>query len=266
MRSQSRSARADGSPSPPGARRGGRAGDPPHPALPRTALGRRIKLAAYQCIRWTVIALLRLLVGFTVVGARRMPRRGPVILVSNHLHNFDPIVLGAAVPRPVFYMAKRELFQHPAFRWLLRNFGGFPVNRAAIDRAALRQVAALLDAGLVVGVFPEGTRSVTGALNQVHSGVALLALQSGAPILPIGVTGTEDLPLDAKAARRPRRRRRSRVRVVVGEPFTLPPRRPGEKQDLAALTERIMLEVAALLPPAYRGAYADQVPPAESKA
>ena len=257
--------RAGGAPVARGAGCAGKTAEPPLPVIPRTPLGRRAKFIAYQCIRWPVIGLLRLLVGFQVVGARRTPRRGPVLVVSNHLHNFDPIVLSAALPRPVFYMGKRELFAHPAFRWLITNFGAFPVNRAAIDRAALRQVAALLDAGLLVGVFPEGTRSLTGALSPVQPGIALLALQSGAPILPVGITGTEDLPLDAKAARRGQARRRARVRVVVGRPFTLPPRRPGEKQDLTALTDRIMLEVAALLPPAYRGVYADRLPPAGSQ-
>ena len=240
--------------------------EPTAPVLARRApLRRRVKFALYQGIRIPVNGLLRAFAGFQVVGARNMPRSGPVLVVANHLHNFDPVVLSAALPRPIFYMGKRELFKNRAFAWLIRNFGGFPVNRNAIDRAALRHVSLLLDEGLVVGLFPEGTRSVTGRLGPVQPGIALLALQTGAPILPVGISGTEDLPLDAKAARRGRRRRRPRVRVVVGRPFTLPARRPGEKQDLAALTERIMREVAALLPPAYRGVYGDSAPAVGSK-
>src|SRR5438094_510850 len=125
------------------------------------------------------------------------------------------------------------------------------------DGAARRQALGLLDGGLVVGFFPEGTRSRTGALGEAHPGVALVAVRSGAPILPVAITGTEALPLDAKAAGRAHRGR-PRVRVTVGAPFHLPPRPPGEKQDLAAATERIMREIAALLPPAYRGSYGDE--------
>lgn len=231
------------------------------PAL-RPSLRRRLKFAAYQGIRLPVNAALRPLIGLRIVGWRNTPPSGPVIVVSNHLHNFDPVVLGAVLPRPIFYMGKRELFVHPVLSWIWRSFGAFPVNRDAIDRAALRHVLTLLSEGLVVGLFPEGTRSLTGALSAAHPGVALLALQSGAPILPVGITGTEALPFDAKAAAAGRSRR-GRVRVVVGRPFTLPPRRPGEKQNLAATTDQIMLEVAALLPPAYRGVYADRLPNAE---
>lgn len=228
----------------------------PTPRAPRPAPRRRLKFAAYEALRVAVNGALRLVVRLQVVDARNMPRGGPVIVVANHLHNFDPIVVNAALPRPVFYMGKRELFAHPLLGWVIRQFGAFPVNRAAIDRAALRQALALLDEDLVVGLFPEGTRSTTGALGAVHPGVALLALQSGAPILPVGVTGTEHLPFDAKAARRAGRGR-WRVRVVVGKPFTLPPPRPGARGNLAAATDRIMREVAALLPPAYRGVYDD---------
>ncbi|HET8627536.1 MAG TPA: lysophospholipid acyltransferase family protein [Thermomicrobiales bacterium] len=216
---------------------------------------RRVKFALYQVIRAVVNGFLRLAAGMRTTGARNMPRSGPVIVVANHLHNFDPVVVSAALPRPVFYMSKRELFAHPAFAWLIRNFGAYPVNRGAPDRAALRQTLRLLDEGLVVGLFPEGTRSVTGTLGDAYPGVALVALQAGVPLLPVGVHGTEDLPLDAKAARRPHRGR-ARVRVVVGRPFILPPRRPGEKPDLDAVTDRIMREIAALLPPEYRGRYA----------
>lgn len=230
------------------------------PFVPRHALPKRVKHIAYKGLRVTVNGLLRAFAGFRVSGVGNMPRTGAVLVVANHLHNFDPVVLSAALPRPIFYMGKRELFRNRAFAWMIRQFGGFPVNRNAIDRAALRHVTALLGEGLAVGVFPEGTRSVTGGMGAVQPGIALLAVQSGAPILPVGITGTEDLPLDAKTASRGRERRRPRVRVVVGQPFTLPARRPGEKQDLAALTDRIMREVAALLPPAYRGLYADPAP------
>lgn len=223
--------------------------------LGRRALRRRVKYVGYAGL-WLVVRLaLHWLLGLRVTGARRFPRAGPVIVVANHLHNFDPIVLSAALPRPIYYMAKQELFAHPLFAWLIRNFGAFPVNRGAPDRAALRQALALLDEGLAVGLFPEGTRGVTGVLGDAYPGVALVALRSGAPLVPVAITGTETLPFDAKAAGRARRRR-APLRVVVGAPFTVA-RDEAAKVDLTATTDRIMREIAALLPAEYRGRYHD---------
>lgn len=211
-----------------------------------------MKHACYYGLRLVVRLALRWLLDLRVEGAHRCPRTGPVVVVANHLHNFDPIVLSAALPRPVYYMAKRELFAHPLFGWLIRNFGAFPVNRGAPDRAALRQALALLDEGLAVGLFPEGTRSVTGTLGAAFPGVALVALRSGAPLVPVAITGTETLPFDAKAAGRARRR--APLRVVVGQPFTFA-RDEDAKANLLATTDRIMREIAALLPAEYRGRY-----------
>ncbi|HEU5326630.1 MAG: lysophospholipid acyltransferase family protein [Thermomicrobiales bacterium] len=219
---------------------------------------RWLKRAAYEALRLVVNIAARPLLGMRVSGTRNLPRSGPVIVVANHLHNFDLIVLSAALSRPVLYMAKRELFAQPASAWLLGSFfGAFPVNRGTPDRAALRQARTLLDAGQVVGILPEGTRSPTATLMAGNPGVALIAMQSGAPVLPVGITGTEHLPFDAKARRAPWFGR-THVRVVVGQPFRLPPRQPGEKVDLAAATDRIMREIAALLPPEYRGVYGDR--------
>lgn len=231
---------------------------------PARTLYRRIKFAAYELLRVVVWGLAYVLIGFRVRGARNVPKAGPLIVVSNHLHNFDMIVLSAAVPRPIYYMAKRELFAKPFPNWFIRNFGGFPVNRGAIDRAALRHVGLLLAEGLVVGILPEGTRSTTRALQEGNPGVALIAMQQGVPLLPVGITGTQDLPFDAKGTGA-RWFGRARARVTIGKPFTLPPRRPGEKPDLAAATERIMLEIAALLPPEYRGVYADRLAAAQAR-
>lgn len=220
---------------------------------------RRVKYAVYRAMQAVVRPALRAAYGFEVTGALHMPRRGPVLVVANHLHNFDPVVLGAALPRPILYMAKEELFAHPVFSWLIRGFGAYAVRRGTPDRAALRQTRVLLAQGLVVGLFPEGTRSLSGQLGAAQPGVALVALQAGAPVLPVGISGTESLPFDAKAAGRAgagRAGSRTRPRVAIGQPFTVGPLARHDKAALAAAGDRIMREIAALLPPEYRGDYA----------
>ncbi len=218
---------------------------------------RWIKWGAYHLIRWFVHGIGFVLVGFRVYGKRNVPQTGPLIVVANHLHNFDLIALDVAIPRLVFYMAKEELFKKPFSAFIFRTGGGFPVKRGAVDRAALRHVALLLDEGLAVGVLPEGTRSLTHSLQPGNPGVALITHAHDVPILPVAVTGTERLPFDAKA--KPARWWGGRTTVTIGKPFHLPKPTPGERANLRDTTERIMLEIAALLPPEYRGVYAERL-------
>lgn len=215
----------------------------------------RAKWATYFVVRAIVRVLAHFLIGLRVTGREHVPKEGPLILVANHLHNFDMIVLGAALPRPIFYMAKRELFAHRLFGPFIRSMGAFPVNRQAVDRAALRQAGLLLDEGLIVGILPEGTRSPTRQLSAGNPGVALVAYQRGAPLLPVAITGTQHLPFDAKGTGE--RWLGRRTTVTIGRPFTLPPREPGKRPDLDAATDQIMRAIADLLPPEYRGVYGD---------
>lgn len=221
----------------------------------RPSLPRRVKHGLYRVVRAVVRAVARPLIGLRIVGQENVPPTGPVLLVSNHLHNFDPIMISAAITRRVHYMGKRELFAEPLPGAFFRFLGAFPVNRQAIDRAALRHTGLLLDAGLVVGILPEGTRSTARSLTAGQPGVALIAAQRRVPILPVAVTGTQHLPFDAKGTGE--RWFGRRVTVTIGKPFLLPERQPGVKPDLAAATDRIMLAIAELLPAEYRGVYRD---------
>lgn len=200
-----------------------------------------------------------MLIGFRIEGIENVPTHGPALVISNHLHNSDPILLVAAYPRPLLWMAKKEVFGVPFVGWVADCAGAFPVDRGHADRQALRNAERLLSEGFIVGVFPEGTRSVTGGLKDVYPGVAIIAARSGVPIIPTAIFGTEGLPFNGRKGRR-QGAGRPRVIVRMGKPFYLPQRSSNAKrQNMAELTDMMMLHVAELLPERYRGIYADRV-------
>lgn len=128
-----------------------------------------------------------------VEGLENLPERGPFIVVANHVSYWDPIAVGCALPRQVFFMAKKELFSYPVFGTVLRWLGAFPVNRGEPDRAALKRAFNLLKDGEVLGIFPEGTRSKTGEMLTPYSGAAYLALRAGVPVCPVALIGTNKI-------------------------------------------------------------------------
>lgn len=209
----------------------------------------------FHAARGFFIGALWLLAGYRVTGLRYVPRSGPLIIVSNHLHNLDPLVVCTAIPRPLHLMAKAELFDVPVLGGLIRLSGAFPVERGRADRRAIRQAEATLAQGIAFGIFPEGTRSVTGAMSKPLAGGALIALRSGAPVVPVAIIGTEFLPFNGSKA--PKRRFRRAVRVMIGEPFTVPRMVDGERLTSEGATDLMMRRVAALLPEQYRGTFAE---------
>jgi 1-acyl-sn-glycerol-3-phosphate acyltransferase len=220
----------------------------------RTRLYHGIYHATRGLVRAAFVPLMRL----DVRGKENVPRRGPLIVACNHLHNFDPAVVGAALPRNLFFMAKKELFAVPVLRHIVRLYGGFEIDRGAADRAALRFAVHVVEDGEALFMFPEGTRSLTGRIEKVLPGAAFVALRTGALILPVALTGTQTLPLDEKAAKAGRKRRgRAHVTVTFGAPFHLTPGPNGKRPDMRSATDEMMRHVAALLPPEYRGIYAD---------
>lgn len=190
-----------------------------------------------------------------VVGREHIPPEGPLILVSNHVNNADPPIIALATqPRYPTYMAKLEMIRWPILGPAFRIFGAFPVRRGVADRAALRAAIEVVESGAMLVMFPEGTRSRTGSLGRGYPGSALVALRTGAPLLPVAVTGTEHITwpwIFVKPFSIPH------VKVTIGEPFHLPPVEHINSETTAQATEIIMRHIAALLPPQYRGVYAD---------
>jgi 1-acyl-sn-glycerol-3-phosphate acyltransferase len=202
----------------------------------------------YSLSRFLLRVILRLGFGFRVEGRAYEPPAGPVVVVSNHLSDLDPLVVGAALRRRVTFMAKHELFQVPGVRWWIAACGAFPVRRGAPDRHALRTALGILERGGVVVMFPEGTRGRDRALREPEPGAALLARRTGAALLPVALLGTDVvLPRDA------RRLRRGQITVRIGAPLEIgaSPRDNGHgaggRADLEAIGRRYMTEIARLL-------------------
>lgn len=192
----------------------------------------------YRVVRAVVGPVLRLAWRLEVVGAARMPS-GPVIVVANHDSLSDPFFLGAAVERPLHFLAKRELWSNSLVGRVLDALGGIPVERRRGDLTAVAALARVLERGEAVAIFPQGT--VLGDDDRPwQRGAARLALTTGAPILPVAIVGAAD-------ALRPGTRvpRLARVRVVVGEPIAVPsgaPTIPAGRE----LTTRVRDAVANL--------------------
>lgn len=197
--------------------------------------------------------LFSLLARREVSGLENLPSHGPYILAANHLSRLDlPLVYGLIGDRRIAGWAAEKYERHWFFGALLRIGGGIFIRRGEVDRGALHAAVEWLRAGKVFGMAPEGTRSSTGALIRAKTGAAYLANETGAPLVPVAITGTE------RALRTLLRMRRPRVSVRFGEPFFLPP--VPEQDRIAGLlcnTDEIMCRIAAMLPPAYRGLYAD---------
>lgn len=219
--------------------------------------------ATYAFGRFVVAPLARMVYRPHVEGRGNVPKTGPVIFASNHLSFIDSVAIPVAAPRPVHFLAKSSYFEGSGIGgWASRQFftaiGAVPVQRGAGQAAldALDQQRALLDDGSAVALYPEGTRSLDGRLYKGRTGVAFLALQTGAPVVPVGLIGTDKvMPVGAKMPSL-----KHRVTVRFGEPLDLAhhgPATSGRARRLA--TDEIMSAIHALSGQELAGAY-NEVP------
>ena len=209
---------------------------------------------AYRIVTSSIKGLIRLLCRVDDAQLARVPNRGPLIIVANHVNFLEvPLVFTHLLPRPVTGFVKAENLDSPILGPLLFDlWGGIPIRRGEVDMSAIREALQALEAGRILVVAPEGTRSGHGRLQRAHPGAAFLALRSSAPVLPLAYYGGEtfwrNLP----------RLRRTGFHIVVGQLFYLDAGGVRVTSQMRQqMADEMMYQIAALLPPAYRGVYSD---------
>ena len=208
---------------------------------------------ARVALREIVILLAKLLTRTNITGYERIPKEGGVLLTANHLSAVDPALVFMCLDRQDSqgFVAK-EHQSNLFYRTIVNLIGGIWLNRYEADTQALRKARTHLINGGIFGIAPEGTRSPTGKLIRGKTGAAYLAEISQVPVQPIAIYGSEN------AGRRIIRFERPKIRVIIGESYTLPKvDRKDREGGLQRNTDEIMCRIAAMLPPEYRGVYAD---------
>ena len=199
--------------------------------------------------------LLKPLLSWKVEGRENVPLDGSLIVVANHVHLVDPILLQLSFPRWLSFMAKQELFRYPLVRFAIRWTQSFAIRRQGTigdKREAIKQAKGMLRGGMGLGRFPEGKRNRNGKLLPGKSGVAVIASQTGTPLLPVGIIGTEKLKGIHWPWKRPR------IIINIGHPFNPPSIETRlTRGQTRLLTGLIMNKIAALLPADNRGIYGD---------
>lgn len=186
----------------------------------------------YSFARSLVKSIFTPLYRIEIIGLENFPKDGGVLLCTNHIHNFDPPVVGITAPRPVHFMAKEELFRVPVLGNVVRKCNAFPVKRGMSDREALRKGLKVLKDGNVLGLFPEGTRSKTGELGKGLAGAGFFALRSEAAVVPCAIIG----PYKSF----------HKLKVIYGKPIQMEEVRE-RKASADEVTELIMSEIHKLI-------------------
>ncbi|MFQ5872233.1 MAG: lysophospholipid acyltransferase family protein [Dehalococcoidia bacterium] len=206
---------------------------------------------AYPLSNFLLRIVLKVFADWRVQGRHNVPPSGPLIVVANHQSYMDPPLLAASLSRRLYFLATKDIFRGPLPSAFLRNYGTFRLEGSGKDLRALHWALGLLKRSQTIALFPEGRRSPGSMKRAASPGVAAIALRCRAPILPVGIVGTEKLGPVWRVALPT-----GTLRVIIGQPFTLPSidGKVG-RHRLNSLTHMIMDRVAILLPEQYRGAY-----------
>ena len=197
----------------------------------------------YRCA-WLIFRfILKYIYRWEVKGRENEPKWGALIIATNHQSFVDPGVLGASLKRKIYFMAKEELFHIPLFSLLIKIWGAFPIKRGKPDYKSIEKALQILKEGKVLGMFPEGMRSINGRLQKAKSGVAHLALKGRAPILPVALSGTDKALPKGKVFLR-----LAKVRVSIGKPIYLDEfyNREIKKELVDKISEMVMREIEEL--------------------
>ena len=209
--------------------------------------------------RKVLLIVLRLFcnifLSWKVSGQENVPVTGPLVLVSNHIHLMDTILLPVSFPRWINFMAKKELFKNPLLGFILRWAGAFPILRQGMvgdKRDTMRHAMSILENGEVLGMFPEGKRNSDGVLSRGKAGPAVIALKAGVPLISVAVSGTENLKGMSWLWKR------TRVTISIGEAFSVPAVKGRfNKTAMKSLTDLMMKKIAVMLPEDKQGMYGD---------
>ena len=199
-------------------------------------LGQRI---FYRVVRAVVLTPIKVAFRVRVRGRNKAPRRGAYIVAPSHRSLMDIFFTGFITRRRIRFMGKEELFKNRVLAWVFTRLGGFPVERGAADRTALRAAQTALEGGEPVAIYPEGTRHEGPVIETLFDGPCFLAARLGIPVVPVAVAGSEQILPSGKTIPRPHR-----VVIVVGDPIE-PPKREGRvrRNEVAQMTEQLRVEL-----------------------
>jgi glycerol-3-phosphate dehydrogenase (NAD(P)+) len=201
-------------------------------ALLDRARGRGVNPLVYWGLRAILQPFFHLYWRLSRIGREHIPAEGPFILASNHRSFLDPFVIAVMARRPIYFMTKKEAFINRPVAWVLSSLGAYPIDRQGGDQEAMATTKAILERGDGVLIFPEGTRTRPGPLGRPKRGIGRLALETGAPVVPVAIIGSE-------AVRKGWRIRPHKVRIRAGAPLTFPKVQAPSRHLAAAVTDRI---------------------------
>lgn len=194
-------------------------------------------LLLYHLFKWSIVSpVLHLYLRGRIYGAKNVPPKGSLVVVSNHASDFDPPILSCAIGRPVAYMAKEELFRVPILKQAILLYGAYPVKRSASDRQAIRSALRYLQNGWATGVFLQGTRTPDARITRPKLGAALIAAQAQVPIIPVSLWGTQAILKKGNYVPRS-----VPLTIRIGKP--LPPPKSTDREDLQAVTHECMTAI-----------------------
>jgi 1-acyl-sn-glycerol-3-phosphate acyltransferase len=219
------------------------------------------EIMGWWAVKLVLTPVLRVFYRVKVEGREHLPARGAAILASNHTAFCDSLFLPAVLRRRLTYVAKSEYFENRRTAWFFRAIGQIPLHRGPGSewRRALDSAAAVLEEGKLFGIYPEGTRSKDGRLHRGHTGVAMLALRTGAPVIPVGIIGTREAQPIGTLVARPF----SRITIRFGAPldFSEFAGRDRERLVLRHVTDTVMSEIQRLSGQEYAGRYSSSKAP-----